>query len=298
MKGVSASKTAGDVMRRAAILPTRYGVTISKIQRRLVSMQSLLYRWDVVPTIPTTAVVLERHPEFARNLEGLDVAVHGYRHVAYADMSVSQQSNDLDSAIRVFSAYGLPIRGFRAPYLRTHHGTDSILASRGFLFDSSQADYILPETHSAFVGCKRMFDARYGAEPPAVSPSTLSTGLAELPVSFPDDVMLVDGLGITEPSTICGIFGAMLNRIRQSCGLLIMQVHPERFDMLRDAMESTLSQATQDSAWKASLSEVARWILKRGGSPKWPGGSPYAVSITGDLDALSLADFAARLVGE
>jgi len=261
-------------------------------------MEALLQRWEAVPTVPTTAIVLERHPELARSLNGSDIAVHGYRHVAYTDLSAKQQAEDLDSAIQVFTRQGLAVHGFRAPYLRADRTTQSLLAKRGFLFDSSGVQYVLPRSHPAFAGALRLISRRYGQETLASVPHLLSNRLVELPVSLPDDVILVDGLGITRPSTLSRVLEAMLGEIRASRSLLVAQIHPERFHLLREAVELALERATEESAWKASLSEIAQWVL-RGKAPKnWPNGSPYAISVTGDLDAVSIGDFAARFRGE
>jgi len=295
---ILASKGIVGTIKRATLLPLRYGMTSERILARLLSMEALLQRWDAVPTVPVTAIVLERRPELARSLNGSDIAVHGYRHIAYADLSAKQQAEDLDSAMQVFIRHGLAVHGFRAPYLRADRTTQSLLAKRGFLFDSSGTQHVLPRSHPAFPGAQQLVSKRYGQQALASGPHLSSTGLVELPVSLPDDVILVDGLGITRSSTLWRVFEAMLGEIRASRSLLVVQVHPERFHLLREAVELALKRATEDSAWKASLSEIAHWV-RRGEAPQnWPNGSPYAISVTGDLDAVSIGDFVARFMGE
>ena len=90
---------------------------------------------------------------------------------------------------------------------------------------------------------------------------------------------------------------AMADQARVSAGHLILQVHPERFHLFSDALRSVMEKVTEEGGWKASLAEVASWILAgKGGPGHWPGGRPYALSVTGDLDAVSLADFASRVL--
>jgi len=117
-------------------------------------------------------------------------------------------------------------------------------------------------------------------------------------VALPDDEILVDAMGLRRPAALWRIFESMLEQVRIEGSLLALMVHPERFGFLSDAVELVLQRATDDGAWKASLSEISRWVIQRGGSSTtWPHGSAYAVAITGDLDALSLTDFAWRAIG-
>lgn len=297
MQDARSSKGFAGSIKRTALLPIRYGLGPAKIERRLRLMGSLLQRQEVTPTVPTTAVILERHPEICRALTGFDVAVHGYRHVAYAQLSPEEQMSDLQRATDVFESLGLPIRGFRTPYLRPHPETCSILSQRGFLFDSSATQFALPADHPAASAARSLAVMRYGTESVGDATQALGGGLTELPVSLPDDEILTDGLSITQASTLSRIFEAMLDYVRTSGRLLALQVHPERFQLFWPAIQVLLRHSTDDSAWTAPLSEIAGWVQKRGVSDSWPNGSPYAVSVTGDLDALTLGDFACRVLG-
>lgn len=259
-------------------------------------MTDCLRRWDTIPTIPATASALDRHPEIVREIVGTDYAIHGYRHVAYANRNQRYQEADLDHAIASFTRHGLRSRGFRAPYLSADGTTLALLQARGFLFDSSEFQFVLPKNHPVSVEAMRLATGRYLAvRSGPILPEVLGS-LVEIPVALPDDEILVDGLEIANSSTLADVFVAMSREAQLSHSHLVLQIHPERFHLCREGIQTVLREATEAGAWKATVSEVATWAL---GHPAgtWPGGRPFAVSVTGDLDAVSLGDFTRRLGG-
>lgn len=259
-------------------------------------MADCLSRWDAIPTIPATASALDRHPEIVREIAGIDHAIHGYRHLAYANHTREEQARDLDRAIASFTRYGLRSVGFRAPYLSADDTTITLLQERGFLFDSSECRFVLTSTHPVSEEAMRLATARYHTVGPGPIFPEARGSFASIPVSLPDDEILIDGLQISNPSTIAGVFMAMFREAQASGSLLVLQVHPERFHICLEAVKTVLTEATKAGAWKATISEVAAWTLKHR-TGKWPGGHPMAISVTGDLDAVSLGDFTRRLGG-
>ena len=284
-----------DSVRRAALLPRRYGLRPERIRSRLREMSAALRRFDITPTVPVTAITLDRHPSIAADLAGLDVAIHGYRHIAYSGRPAASQARDLDAARASFSRHGIESRGFRAPYLLADATTSRLLRERGFAFDSSTPHFVLPLDHPMASDALRLATSRYGEIPKGPANPELQDGLVELPVALPDDEILVDGLGITNPATLGRVLDSMLGAACSTGSLLVLQAHPERFHLLREAIESLLGQATDRGAWKASLSEVAAWLSREGVRPlRWPEGHSWALSVSGDLDAVAIDDFLQR----
>ena len=79
---------------------------------------------------------------------------------------------------------------------------------------------------------------------------------------------------------------------------LILQVHPERFHICEAALELLIEKAVDTGGWLTPLSEASDWIVRSpGSSRRWPDGHSFALSITGDLDAASIGDFASRIWG-
>src|SRR2546426_3409868 len=282
--------------RRASLLPLRYGIGPERLRSRLRSMAEVLARWETTPTVPVTTSALERHPALAEDLRRVDPAIHGYRHTRYSALRETEQARDLDEAMASFRRHGLPAHGFRAPYLAANETTRTLLKARGFAYDSSACALSLPQGHPAAPSVLRLAKARYGPVPEGPRGVQTDGGFVELPVALPDDEILIDGLGIENPEELTRIFRAMLEPCLRSGGLLVLQVHPERFHLCAAAVEGLLRSSRDKGAWMAPLSEIADHARNapRGG---WPGGQSMAVAVTGDLDAVSLLDFVHRLWG-
>jgi hypothetical protein len=258
-------------------------------------MTELLARWELTPTIPATAIALDRHPEILAEYAVADPAIHGYRHIPYRGAPREEQTQDLEAACEVFARHGLPFRGFRAPYLRADATTQELLRQRGFAYDSSAPWFALPDGTAAAERTVDLARSRYGdvsTEPPL---PVSSDGLIELPVALPDDEILVDGLGIDNGATLGRIVFAMFETAAQSGALLVLQLHPERFHLFSEAVENLLRRAKDAGAWMASLAEIADSCGRAGGK-KWPDGHSMACAVSGDLDAISLTDFGHRIM--
>ena len=283
-------------VRRATLLPIRYGLSPERVVSRLQRMIATMDRWDSQPTIPVTASLLERHPEVVRRLSGADLAIHGYRHVSYTRLGAEEKRVDLESACRVFAGQGIPRIGFRAPYLQIDDETLELLRRQGFRYDSSRATLALPATNPLAGETQRLIAARYGGGVVTSSGRELGTPV-EIPVSLPDDEVLIDGLGIRSPSGLWRAYEAMMGVALSSGSHLVLQVHPERFHFVESALDLLLDSAVDSGAWVASLSSVAAWFVEHGAPTRWPRSSSFALSVTGDLDAVSIRDFASRAWG-
>ncbi len=282
---------------RAALLPVRYGISPDRLVSRLTRMTALMSRWDTQPTVPVTASTLERHPDLLRGLRDADVAIHGYRHVSYADLSLDEKRSDLESACAVFAKHGLVAQGFRAPYLRADQETFSLLRDRGFLFDSSNTRFALPVGHSVARAARDLAGSRYAMASRSPSASMPPTPI-DMPVSLPDDEILVDGLGIRTTRGLSSVFEAMMESASSAGSHLVLQIHPERFHICEAAVERLVETASDAGAWLTTLSGAANWILhSAGGTRGWPEGHSFALSVTGDLDSVALQDFARRSLG-
>jgi len=285
-------------VKRSAFLPLRYGLSPAKTRRQLQLMISSLHRLEVTPTINLTAYNLDSCPDIVRDLDGVDVGIHGYRHLPYSNLSPKDQACDLDRAIAAFRRHGLPTKGFRGPYLKTNDVTRKVLESRGFTYDSS-----IPRMSFGMGGALTsrlavLARTRYGEVDSSPSFPTKVGGLVEIPVSLPDDELIVDGMGVRKVSTMKRILGLMLERTMATSSLLVLQIHPERYSYCAEAINSVVKSAAAAGAWRPSLTEIAEWMVRRSdGSSSWFNGYPFALVVTGDLDALSLPDFVHRTTG-
>src|SRR5213593_3179549 len=282
-------------VRRACTLPARYGLTPVKILKQLQLMVNTAQAADCSPTIGVTAANLERHPRISSDLAGLDLVVHGYKHVGYGSLSDEEQTRDLNRACSAFSAAGLRASGFRAPYLEISSSTLRLLRDRGFTFDSSRPYVALSAENESRPAVLKHARTRYDAVEVNPQNPYVESDLVELPVSLPDDELLIDGMGLRNPQLILRVFTAMLTHAANANSLLVLQIHPERFSLCAAAIQEVLSRTTDIGGWKANLTELAGWIrMHNGSSQRWPHGHAFALALTGDLDALTITDFGGR----
>ena len=188
--------------RRFALLLARLGPTPARFTAALDAIVEVLARHGAPASFPTTAVALARHPLPLQRLAalGIEVAVHSYHHVDLSQRSPASQRDQVIRARQAFAQHHVPAVGFRAPYLRWNHDLLRLLFSQGFTYDSSTCalwPVLSPEQLAApviqtILDFYRPLDA--GRAP--VLPYLLPEGLVEIPVSLPDDEMLVDRLGL------------------------------------------------------------------------------------------------------
>ena len=107
----------------------------------------------------------------------------------------------------------------------------------------------------------------------------MSDRLVEIPVCLPDDLQLLDGLKLDER----GARQAWIDVLRQTHRrgeLFNLMFHPESFDQCGPALEAVLREARA----------FGPLLALAGGRTR------SALCVTGDLDALSLTDYVARVL--
>ncbi len=324
------------VFSRIATIFKRYGWTSRRFARRLDRFVELLKKYDINPTFPVTASVVDRHPSLFRSLQerGVEFAIHGYYHIDYTQIEEKEVMEHLLRAKEIFKRHGITCSGFRFPYLRRNSTVIRMLGESGMEWDSSEViswDLLSPSgfDNKYWVSYQRILDTYEPAqakESPALP--VYREGLLELPVSVPDDDILVERLGLKDGKKISDIWIEMLYHIRKREELLVLQVHPERFECFENALETMLQKAISlEDVWIAPLGEITRWWKERHSKPgrsrkeshstirrsfstdfepdrsqnisagRWPNGMKCALSVTGDIDGIDLRDFWERIHG-
>jgi NADPH-dependent 2,4-dienoyl-CoA reductase/sulfur reductase-like enzyme len=256
---------------RVVGLPGRFGISTARMDERLHEYVELCREFGAVPTLPVTAVVLDRHADVARRLvrDGVEFAVHGLVHNDHLAADAGSQLTSVAAAVGVFHRHEVPVVGFRAPYLRADHRTRRAVQSAGLLYDSSQAVVypVLPPalTEPANGPYARALDF-YGANRAGevvVRPRLLD-GVVSLPVALPDDEMLVDRLRLG-PDRQLAAWSSVLRAVHERGELFTVQLHPERLPLCRTALRGTLQEASTlpGGVWIAPLREVAHWWRSR-----------------------------------
>jgi len=254
---------------RALKIFKRYGLAKKQMQDYLLKYIKIMHNHNCVPTLPITACIVERYPTLIKRFlnEGVDFAIHGYIHIDYTKLSAKILNEHLEKAIKIFRSLCIPFYGFRCPYLKL---TEEILENMScfdFLWDSSQAvnwDLLKREDFSSekWKNYQKMIAQYkpYNAQNRKILPK-LKYNLVEIPVSLPDDDLLIDRLGITNQKIIENIWSKILERTYHRGELFTLQLHPERIKFCEKALESILMQAKKlnPGIWIASLSEIAKW---------------------------------------
>ena len=265
------SKGLANLLRRGWAIVNRTGFTPRRMQRALTGFADLLSRYDARATFPVTAAALHRHPAVLRQLLArapvVELAVHGHHHSDLSLLPESEQAAEIEQAVALFRANGIPFAGFRAPYLRWNDSLLAALDAAGLWYDSSQCvlwpvidDGALAADQRECVQLLCDFCQPRPAETFPALPFWIN-GLLEIPVSFPDDEMLVERLRLRDGEQMAAVWTAALEQCHARGELFVLQLHPERFPLCAGALETLLqrARALRPPVWLASLRDVTVW---------------------------------------
>jgi peptidoglycan/xylan/chitin deacetylase (PgdA/CDA1 family) len=254
---------------RGKSIVTRYGITANSMNQVLALLAGLLAQFECGGTFPITAVALKRNPQLIKKYQtqGLEFAIHGYRHLDHSHLSQAEQMEQLTLARQVFARAGIQAKGFRGPYLRWNVDILAVLTQQGLVYDSSQglAWEVLNGLETQ--DYRHVLDF-YRALPAKDYPSlpSLEKNLVRIPYSLPDDEALVERLGskITE-RTKNELWLAVLQQTYKLGELFTLGIHPERTNLCYEALKAVLTEAHQltPAVWIARLDEIARWWQAR-----------------------------------
>ncbi len=219
-------------------------------------------------TLPITAGVLGRNPDKARELasQGVEFAVHGYEHWDYSGLPESDQERSLRNSLNVFREKGVPVSGFRAPYLRTNESTVRALRNCGFEYDASAAIHwaIGSRLESpTYLKSLDFYGSRCWKDHPSLP--TLAGGLVRIPYSLPDDESIIERLRISGPDEIYEVWLSILEQTHQLGELFVLGNHPERFGHCSAALVRVVetARALDPPVWIANLKRISDWWRNR-----------------------------------
>jgi peptidoglycan/xylan/chitin deacetylase (PgdA/CDA1 family) len=228
-------------------------------------------RYNARASFPVTASALRRHPSIFRELvkryPSVELAVHGHLHTDLSLLPAAEQAAEIESAIALFRAHGIPFTGFRAPYLRWDDHLMEAIGAAGFWHDSSQCllwpvleDDALTAKQNECVEILCEFCQPRSAEDYPALPFWIGD-LLEIPVSLPDDELLVERLRLTDVEQMAAIWTKALHQSHAREELFVLQLHPERFPLCARALERVLqsAQSLPLPVWAASLHDIAVW---------------------------------------
>jgi peptidoglycan/xylan/chitin deacetylase (PgdA/CDA1 family) len=255
---------------RVGTIATRFGPTPARMESRLREFGDLAGQCGVSPTFPITAVVVGRSSRTVRQLqeEGVEFAIHGLVHNDHLEMSGAQQAASIARAKQIFERAGVETHGFRAPYLRANGETLAAVHDNGLDYDSSRAVAfpVLPaELTAACDGYRRALGYYRALEAQRVaSRPHLDAGLVTIPVSIPDDEIMIDRLHLADDQQ-AQAWSHVLDLTYDRGELFTIQLHPERIRNCRAALTAVLADARTrpEPVWFANLGDITRWWRRR-----------------------------------
>ena len=266
MKGATRSRGGFGKLSRAFSIIRNYGFSSHRLEESLDSFRRFLRDNDCPATFACPSVLLEKSEDLVGFLKEFDVAIHGMEHIDYRNVTAGRIESDLRQAISDFESVGLNPKGFRAPYLRWNKEMIKALAGSGLAYDSSSSVFwnVGERDLSSQKEVREVLDF-YSSEYEVVTPSLprIEDGVVRLPVSLPDDEILVERLTISYPEDFLTYWLEMLKRSHERSELLVLQIHPERFPLCEDALRLLLQEVRKRNIWNATLGEVASWWIER-----------------------------------
>lgn len=250
---------------RGRVIASRYGLTSEKMNGALAALITILTRYACSATIPITASALASNPKALKkgSFHGVEMAIHGLHHTDYSMLRYERQLAHINRAREIFNGFGLPINGFRCPYLRWNADTLTVLKETGFVYDSSQAlalDVVGTLSTDRYRRALDFYRAQSASDYPALP--SWSDDLIRIPYCLPDDEALVDRLHIRDAELMADIWLAVLDRTYQAGELFTLGLHPERASMCATALQAILTKARSlnPGVWVARLDEIAGWF--------------------------------------
>lgn len=267
MIGAAKTREKSGKLSRAVTVLRNYGmVSPNRFEARLDSFRGFLQSCNVPATFACPSSLLGKGRATVDFLKAFDVAIHGMDHIDYKRMNPRRVENDVQQAISDFELCSLNPMGFRAPYLRWSTDLIKVLAKSSLIYDSSNSVFwdIAGDDISSQGGVRKLLSF-YSSENESETPSLprLEAGVVRIPVSLPDDEILLERWRMNRPSDMLACWHRMLMESYGKSELLVLQIHPERFDKCKLALGRLLNEIKKRNVWIATLSDVASWWLAR-----------------------------------
>jgi peptidoglycan/xylan/chitin deacetylase (PgdA/CDA1 family) len=275
----------------------RYGLSDKRMFRTLSQMSADARDRKIGMTVPVVGSVLSgRRADFLKSIshDRFEIAVHGYSHDDFSSLEVERLREDISKAKATFEGFGFRPLGYRSPYLRPKDGLSRLLSEYGFSFSSSKAaasDRSAASNRAVLEVSDAIAREIYG--PQISDPRSVSlrqeNRVIEIPVSLPDDEILIDRMGIREEGALEGILADIIGASLKSDSFAVIQIHPERYPFFRNALLSIADRMMREGVRFITLGELSRGLQSQSRSPH-ASVDGKSVCVTGDLDIMSLRD--------
>jgi|GEM_PF-5024723 len=251
LKFMYRSRGAANLAKRAGQVVTRFGPGPGRMGRRFDRFIDLLDEYECRPSFPITALPMQRHPKLTRHLieRGVELAVHAFTHSDLAAMDFEGQSANIGKAVHIFRKLGIPFCGFRAPYLHWNEDTMKVVETYQFRYSSNQAVlWNVLDVENMAARPRNGFEKGMEFYRPWIAEESIvlpfkRRGFVEIPVSLPDDEILLDRMYFHDPDVLASVWEKILERTYRRGELFTVQLHPERIDFFRNSLGGLLADA-------------------------------------------------------
>lgn len=256
------------MLRRIFVIGSRYGLTVSKMDRLLGHFAQILAEFQCGATFPITTAALARNKNIIEKYQqqNIEFAAHGYYHVDHTHLSTETLRTHTQKLRRVFAERQIRCVGFRFPYLRWSDETLQVLSQAGFLYEGSQGIAWDVSTLADSPSYHHVLHF-YGAIPASDFPSLprIEDGLVRIPYCLPDDEALIERFQLTSVETMSAIWISLLEQTHAEGELFTLGLHPERIYLCETALIETLrrAQSLSPHVWRTRLDEIAHWWKAR-----------------------------------
>lgn len=272
-KFVFKSRGPVNFARRTAQIVSRFGGGPGRMGNRFERFMDVLDDFGVRPTFPITALPMSRNPSFAHRLleRGAELAVHAWAHTDLTSLDYQGQAKHIGNAIQLFRKHSIPFTGFRAPYLHWDDNTMRVVEDYQFRYSSNRVifwDVIEKESFTREQG-EALEKAKVFYNPVEASRFKAlpyrRRGFVEIPVSLPDDEILLDRMYVHDAGYLSKVWSRLLEETYKRGELFTLQLHPERIDFFADALRGLMGEARKKKpgVWIATLDQIADWWLEK-----------------------------------
>ncbi|MFQ5788109.1 MAG: polysaccharide deacetylase family protein [Thermodesulfobacteriota bacterium] len=271
---ISHSKGLSKLPYRFLLILKRFGFTDKRLKKFISQLENLFRPYAVRPTIFITAKILEKRPHILDWFKGMgcDTAIHGYTHINYNELNAEEQSDHMEKAKHLISNGKPQSIGFRAPYLSRNSNTLSAMKSNNLSWSSHQPviwdcfkspNFQKSEIEDNQRVLTTLYNPKLANKFPVVPYFT--DGFLEMPVSLPDDEILIDRFHILNADKLFEIWNNILLQTHERGDLFTLLLHPERAAIYKLAIRRLIEQtiAKKQSIWRASMKEIADWWKER-----------------------------------
>ena len=283
---------------RSAQVFYRYSFGRKRFSEMMNSLEHSLGTGDIRVTFCITASLLDSHLPFLEMFKGLghEFAAHGFFHTNMKKKSLDEQHKILSMSYSAFEKLKMQVYGFRCPYLSYNENTLTALKESPFMWTSNRVVFwdgfnaadARTKEHIRKLG---LLYSTTSSEMCISVPARIGR-LIDIPITAPDDEMLLERCRIKDKDEIARIWKGIFSRIYSRGELFHLLFHPERFRQIEEPLRETLREARRQPSqvWFPTLNELTVWWERRAGA-RWEvqeKNGDLAIRFTGPQEATLL----------